>query len=163
MNAFSDSSSPVLAAAFARSSTRAFDDFRLLALTAIVIAALGFRRRQQFMNVQQASLQRSEDRFRTLTENSADIALITDSAGVIKYVSPSAKATLADDRSTLLGKSLADTVHPEDGRQLEQLLTSPRTRTLSWIFGCSTRTAGGWILSALSEICWNTRTSTGLY
>jgi diguanylate cyclase (GGDEF)-like protein/PAS domain S-box-containing protein len=101
-----------------------------LALTAIVIAALRFRRRQQFMIVQQASLQRSEDRFRTLTEKSADIVLITDSAGVIKYVSPSAKATLADDRSTLLGKSLADAVHPEDGRQLEQLLTVAKNQNL---------------------------------
>jgi diguanylate cyclase (GGDEF)-like protein/PAS domain S-box-containing protein len=101
-----------------------------LALTAIVIAVLRFRRRQQFMIVQQASLQRSEDRFRTLTEKSADIVLITDSAGVIKYVSPSAKATLADDRSDLLGKSLADAVHPEDGRQLEQLLAVAKNQNL---------------------------------
>lgn len=101
-----------------------------LALTAIVIAALRFRRRQHFMIVQQASLQRSEDRFRTLTEKSGDIVLITDSAGVIKYVSPSAKATLADDRSTLLGKSLADAVHPEDGRQLDQLLTVAENQNL---------------------------------
>ena len=82
------------------------------------------------MILQQISLQRSEDRFRTLTEKSGDIVLITDFAGVIKYVSSSAKATLADDRSTLLGKSLADTLHPEDGRQLEQLLTVTENQNL---------------------------------
>ena len=102
--------------------------FRLLRRLSLL--ALRFRRRQHFMIVQQASLQRSEDRFRTLTEKSGDIVLITDSAGVIKYVSPSAKATLADDRSTLLGKSLADAVHPEDGRQLDQLLTVAENQNL---------------------------------
>ena len=105
-----------------------------LVLTSIIIVVLRFRRRQQFATLQQISLQRSEDRFRTLTEESADIVLITDFAGVIKYVSSSAKATLADDRSTLLGKSLADTLHPEDGRQLELLLTVTKNQNLTLEF-----------------------------
>jgi diguanylate cyclase (GGDEF)-like protein/PAS domain S-box-containing protein len=101
-----------------------------LVLTAIIIAVLLFRRRQQFAILQQISLQRSEDRFRTLTEESADIVLITDLGGLIKYVSPSAKLTLAADPGTLLGKSLFDTVHPEDVRQLKQLLTVAQNQSL---------------------------------
>jgi diguanylate cyclase (GGDEF)-like protein/PAS domain S-box-containing protein len=101
-----------------------------LVLTPIIIAVLRFRRRQQFAILQQVSLQRSEDRFRTLTEESADIVLITDLAGVIKYVSPSAKTTLAADPGTQLGKSLFDTVHPEDVRQLKQLLTVASNQSL---------------------------------
>jgi hypothetical protein len=38
-----------------------------LVLTPIIIAVLRFRRRQQFAILQQVSLRRSEDRFRTLT------------------------------------------------------------------------------------------------
>ena len=101
-----------------------------LVLTAIIIAVLLFRRRQQFAILQQVSLQRSEDRFRTLTEESADIVLITNLGGVIKYVSPSAKLTLAADPGTLLGKSIFDTVHPEDVRQLKQLLTVAQNQSL---------------------------------
>jgi PAS domain S-box-containing protein len=101
-----------------------------LLLTAIIIAVLRFRRRQQFAFLQQVSLQRSEDRFRTLTEESADIVLITNLGGVIKYVSPSANLTLAADPGTLLGKSLFDTVHPDDVRQLKQLLTVAQNQSL---------------------------------
>jgi diguanylate cyclase (GGDEF)-like protein/PAS domain S-box-containing protein len=101
-----------------------------LVLTPVIIAVLRFRRRQQFAILQQVSLQRSEDRFRTLTEESADIVLITDLAGVIKYVSQSAKTTLAADPGTHLGKSLFDTVHPEDVRQLKQLLTVATNQSL---------------------------------
>ena len=101
-----------------------------LVLTPIIIAVLRFRRRQQFAILQQVSLRRSEDRFRTLTEESADIVLITDLAGVIKYVSPSVKATLAADPGAQLGKSLFNTVHPEDARQLNQLRTVAPNQSL---------------------------------
>jgi PAS domain S-box-containing protein len=105
-----------------------------LGFTTIIIAALRFHRRQQFITLQQVSLLRSEDRFRTLTEQSADIVLITDLGGILKYVSPSVKTALAAESSTLVGKSLADIVHPEDVRHLGQLLSVAKKQGLSLEF-----------------------------
>lgn len=47
------------------------------------------------MFAKQATLRQSEERFRALTEKSADIVFITDGKGVVTYVSPSIKMVLA--------------------------------------------------------------------
>jgi diguanylate cyclase (GGDEF)-like protein/PAS domain S-box-containing protein len=83
----------------------------------ILILGLRFQRRRhvmQLMIAQQAALEQSEERFRALTEKSTDIVFITDSAGVVNYVSPSVKTTLGLESDSFIGQNLLDAVHPDD-------------------------------------------------
>ena len=64
----------------------------------LVILLLRFQRQKQLMFAKQTVLQQSEERFRALTEKSIDIVLVTDSAGIVNYVSPSIQTVLAFSR-----------------------------------------------------------------
>ncbi|MDT7537458.1 MAG: hypothetical protein QOI82_1043 [Actinomycetota bacterium] len=62
----------------------------------------------------QRAAERSQARWRSLSQNASDIALIVDGELAISYVSASLEALLGDGDETLLGTSLLDLVHPED-------------------------------------------------
>ena len=66
--------------------------------------------RQQAVN----ELRQSEERFRTLVQNSTDVTGITDKAGIILYRSPNLLTILGYEVADVLGKSLFDYVWPED-------------------------------------------------
>jgi PAS domain-containing protein len=53
----------------------------VLVAASIALLFLRFQRQEQLMFAKQAVLQQSEERFRALTEKSADIVFITDSGG----------------------------------------------------------------------------------
>jgi diguanylate cyclase (GGDEF)-like protein/PAS domain S-box-containing protein len=71
----------------------------------------------------------SEQRFRSLIQNSSDVVLICSSTGVINYQSPAVETSWGYDPSGLLDKSLRELIHPDDQPALrdlwEQLLTTP--------------------------------------
>ncbi len=60
------------------------------------------------------ALRRSEEYFRTITENSSDILLITDEQGIISYVTPSAERLIGYRPDELVGMNTFEMIVPED-------------------------------------------------
>jgi PAS domain S-box-containing protein len=60
------------------------------------------------------SLKKSEDRFRSIIQNSYDVIVIVNSELKITFVSPSAKKILDLSPESLIGKSPLEVVHPDD-------------------------------------------------
>lgn len=69
------------------------------------------------------ALQRSEEYYRRLIENSSDVVTILDRDGRILYESPSVKRVLGYEPSELIDKSLFIYIHPEDSETLIDNLT----------------------------------------
>lgn len=66
-------------------------------------------------------LRDSEARFRLLTENSTDIVLSLDTAGVIRYASPSIRLLGGYDPDQLIGRSAADLVFEQDRAAVREI------------------------------------------
>jgi diguanylate cyclase (GGDEF)-like protein/PAS domain S-box-containing protein len=60
------------------------------------------------------TLERSERRFRSLVEHSAELVAVIDEKRRIRFVTPAFQRTLGYEEEALLGTSLLDLVHPED-------------------------------------------------
>ena len=77
-----------------------------------------FHRERQSTEValaERAVARKNEDRFRTLTEHSADIIMITTTTGEISYISPSAYSVLGWTDGKIVGSNVYDWIHAEDG------------------------------------------------
>jgi diguanylate cyclase (GGDEF)-like protein/PAS domain S-box-containing protein len=89
----------------------------------------------------QASLNysRSERRFRSLVQNSADVVAILDRTGRVQYISPSVEAALGHAPERLLGTLLFGIIQPEDITRvqmaMDEALRSPG-RTIKSEFRC---------------------------
>ncbi len=59
------------------------------------------------------ALRESEERFRTIAEQVSDVVFITDSAGVITYLSPSAEKVFQDEMDEMQDIHFADLLPPE--------------------------------------------------
>ncbi|HXY42307.1 MAG TPA: diguanylate cyclase, partial [Vicinamibacteria bacterium] len=66
--------------------------------------------------------QRVEARFRSLVQNATDLITVIDSAGTIRYQSPSARRLLGYDPEELEETSLFDLVHPDDVPRVRNVL-----------------------------------------
>jgi diguanylate cyclase (GGDEF)-like protein/PAS domain S-box-containing protein len=90
------------------------------ALISTITVLIYFRRfnaeryRTELALAERAVARSNEDRFRTMTENSADIIMITNTTGEISYISPSAHSVLGWSDSGILGSNLFDWIHPDD-------------------------------------------------
>jgi PAS domain S-box-containing protein len=91
---------------------------RLASLVLFVRSQLQ-KHRMQVMMAEQAVLQQSEERFRTLTEKSSDVIFITDAVGTIRYVSPSVTQALGVAAESFADTSFAALVHPDDAGKLQ--------------------------------------------
>jgi PAS domain S-box-containing protein len=60
------------------------------------------------------ALRRSEEHFRSLTENASDIVTILGDDGILRYVSPSVERLLGYSTSELLGRNAFEFMHPDD-------------------------------------------------
>jgi diguanylate cyclase (GGDEF)-like protein/PAS domain S-box-containing protein len=88
------------------------------------------RERTQAQELLAADLGRSEERFRSLVHNSADIIAVVDAGGTITYASPAVERMLGYSAEERVGHSMLDILDP-DGQErirriLAQLLRSPR-------------------------------------
>lgn len=61
-----------------------------------------------------AALRESEEKYRLLAENSADMVTVTDTAGRFVFASPSCHALLGYTPEELVGRSAATLIHPDD-------------------------------------------------
>lgn len=66
----------------------------------------------------EAALRQSEDRFRSLVQNSSDLMTILGTDGVVLWHSPSVERVLGYPLDALNGTSLYDLAHPEDAPRL---------------------------------------------
>jgi len=73
----------------------------------------------------QIQLTESEAQFRLLAENSSDMISKHDTTGTFLYVSPACKTILGYEPDELTGTSVALLVHPEDAKQIMNLLATP--------------------------------------
>ncbi|HZE93144.1 MAG TPA: PAS domain S-box protein [Gemmatimonadales bacterium] len=60
------------------------------------------------------ALRKSEEHFRSLTENASDIVTILGDDGILRYVSPSVERLLGYGASELLGRNAFEFMHPDD-------------------------------------------------
>jgi diguanylate cyclase (GGDEF)-like protein/PAS domain S-box-containing protein len=94
----------------------------------------------------ESSLRLSEDRFRSLIQNSSDATLVMDEDGICTYVSPAVTELLGYAPSDLLGKRATDFIHPDDHDRVRERLgpefqSSPDTALLQFRMG---RKNGDW-------------------
>jgi PAS domain S-box-containing protein len=77
----------------------------------------------------QERLQRSEERFRSLIQNSSDMIRILDGDGTISYSSPSTLRITGYDPRDLIGKNMLDYVHPLDRERVKHAFGEVCART----------------------------------
>jgi two-component system, cell cycle sensor histidine kinase and response regulator CckA len=74
-------------------------------------------------------LRRSEELFRSLTEQTSELITIFGADGTFKYVSPTAERVLGWTPDDLLGRLMAEILHPDDvetaGRVMESIASAP--------------------------------------
>ncbi|MDI6770019.1 MAG: response regulator [Anaerolineales bacterium] len=63
---------------------------------------------------QRRALRESEEHFRALTENASDLIIVLKPGGASRYISPSVERLLGYKVDELIGRSVADFVHPDD-------------------------------------------------
>ena len=73
-------------------------------------------------NEAERSLRQSEERFRSLVQNSSDIIAIVGADGLARYVSPSIRRVLGYRAEDRIGKSAFDLVHTEDVGRVRGML-----------------------------------------
>ena len=83
------------------------------------------------------TLRLSEDRFRSLIQNSSDVTMILGEESVFRYVSPAIKDLLQYEPKELIGLHSTDFVHPDDIDTVRSMLggefqSGPGTATLEF-------------------------------
>jgi PAS domain S-box-containing protein len=86
----------------------------LLTLATIILSTLLTVATAGALQRSDLALRRSEEHFRTLTENATDYVIIIDPAGVAQYVSPSVERILGYRPEEVLGDTPQHLIHPED-------------------------------------------------
>ncbi|HXQ34803.1 MAG TPA: PAS domain S-box protein, partial [Anaerolineales bacterium] len=66
------------------------------------------------------ALQKSEEQYRLIAENTSDLICMIDDEGNYTYVSPSYREVLGYAPESLLGKSCVDLIHPDERRNAEE-------------------------------------------
>jgi PAS domain S-box-containing protein len=90
------------------------------------------------------ALKRSEERFRSLIENSPDIVSILGLDGAIRYQSPSITRILGYQPEELIGKKALEFIHPDDGPQMvESFSRMVQQPEASQNLSCRFRSANG--------------------
>jgi diguanylate cyclase (GGDEF)-like protein/PAS domain S-box-containing protein len=94
----------------------------------------------------ESSTRLSEDRFRSLIQNSSDVTLVIGPGGTCAYVSPAVTELLGYEPGDLIGRDAGELVHPDERDGLwerlgSQLQTVQETAPIQFRMG---RADGGW-------------------
>lgn len=68
------------------------------------------------------ALRESEEKFRTITENSSDLITILDPGGTIRYQSPSLEKMLGHTTEERAGRNIFENIHPEDVDKIRETI-----------------------------------------
>lgn len=99
-----------------------FDEKRQV--TGVYFSAINIDQRKRAIH----ALAKSEERFRSLVQNSSDIITILEADGSIRYQSPSIQRILGYEPQELIGKQALDYVHPEERKGVETILLKALTK-----------------------------------
>ena len=109
-------------------STRAHSRQGLIGVAVISLSMIFFfmklfdRQHRRF--VTQRAIHQLDERFRVLTEHSADLVIVCKRGGAVTYASPSIKAALGIEPEAFVRENIAVRVHPEDASRLLSLLAT---------------------------------------
>lgn len=87
-------------------------------VTGVYFSAINIDQRKKAIQ----ALAKSEERFRSLVQNSSDIITILEADGSIRYQSPSIQRILGYEPKDLIGKKALNYVHSEDRKAVETIL-----------------------------------------
>jgi len=100
-----------------------------MALGLLILLFIAFTGASRLLARQNRQLQRSEERFRSLVQNSADVNVVLGVDGAIVYESPAAQRVLGYRDQARIGRPMFEIVHPDDqvwaGAVLADVLRSP--------------------------------------
>jgi len=109
------------------------------------------------------ALQRSEEHFRSLIDNSSDVIAILTEQGTLIYVSHTVQRILQYQPPNLLNRSVFDLIHPDDALRVRTLWAAPsgdRTCRTPWNSVFATPTGPGASWKPLGSATW-VRTAAG--
>ncbi len=106
-----------------------------MALALLVLLFAAFSGASRLLARQNGQLKRSEERFRSLVQSSADVNLILRPDGTIAYESPAVERVLGYPADERVGKHPLDLVHPDDRAWASQVLGDVLRLTRSEIGG----------------------------
>ena len=125
-------------------------------LAATAITELELRQELAERRRAEMALRESEDRFRTLVEQTSDIITVVDESGVVRYGSPSVETVLGYDAEQLVGRPAVELVHPADVaaivRAHHAALRDPWSAQRGVEFRCRHRDGSWRILEALGSV-----------
>jgi len=70
----------------------------------------------------EVALQKSEEKYRKIIENSHDIIFICNKKGILTYISNACKKTLGYDADEMINQLFKDFVHPDDSQNFQNLI-----------------------------------------
>lgn len=97
----------------------------IMGLMIFVLERARGKAKLELVEVEQAALRRSEERFRSLVQNASDLVLIVDGQGRIAYASDSAVTLTGFTASMLLGTPLFELFHEDDRPAIDRSMNVP--------------------------------------
>ena len=110
--------------AFHEKTTRLFilQGYLMIQLAMVYLISLSLMRQKKLRD----DLQKSEERYRNLADNSWDVILQMDAAGRCSYVSPSIQDALNRKPEEIIGELACTYVHPEDKERADEMMQALR-------------------------------------
>ena len=94
-----------------------------LIILILTLLASFFGQRSSAMVARAEALRQSEERFRSLVQNTSDMIVIVSGDCTVGYLSPSVKRILGYETEARLGNSALELLHPEDLTKAKSLLS----------------------------------------